>query len=763
MKPRRLLLTAMLLIMAAVVYANDWKAYLSYHDATKNIVVGDRVYSLASGALYYYRAGETQVHVFSKATGLSDTDIRFIVYNKNLQNFLLVYTNNNIDVLGTNDSIVNIPEYKNSSLTDKTINSVNVAGKNAYLATSFGIVVVNMESCEYSNTYNLGRKVINAISFEGKIYAATDEGVFAGSQSENLLDKTNWRIIGYNIPGVFVEFGGELYAQIYNGLCSFSTANTAMEYIYGKALTYVNNDGDQLVMGNSDGVITMDESRTLKTYPKSGNTYQWVSCSGSQFWISDGGNGLLQAVASGDTLLTDTIGIVPDSPIRNYCYSLGFTRNNRLLVGGGSLNYTGKTYEGTVMAMQDGVWTNFSEDSISIKTGQPYRNITSVIEDPTDPTHHFASAACVGLYEFRNARFVHCYGSENSPLQTIIAGDPYFTRTAGLNYDSEGNLWMLQSQVDTIIRILKPNGAWRSISTPAVSGYPTFDKLVFDSRGWVWITHRRTTAVHHAGVLCVSYGGTVDQTADDTYQFHYDFTNQDGQGYTLNEVYDVAEDRNGAIWIGTNQGPFYLPDPTVFFQTSLAFYQVKVPRNDGTSYADYLLTGVPITAIAIDGGNRKWFGTSDNGVYLVSADGLETLHHFTKENSPLLSNAIYAVAINQQTGEVFFGTDAGLISYRSDATEPAETLQSSNLKVYPNPVRPGFEGNVTVTGFSYNSDVKVVTTAGQLVYQGASVGGTFTWNCRNKVGKRVGSGVYYIIGADEQGKKGATAKVLIIK
>lgn len=178
---------------------------------------------------------------------------------------------------------------------------------------------------------------------------------------------------------------------------------------------------------------------------------------------------------------------------------------------------------------------------------------------------------------------------------------------------------------------------------------------------------------------------------------------------------------------------------------------------------DYLLAGVPITAIAIDGGNRKWFGTNGDGVYLISADGLTEIHHFTAENSPLLSNVIYSIAINNTSGEVMFGTDAGLIGYRSDATEPAEDLESKNLKVYPNPVRPGHEGSVTVTGWSENSDVKVTTVGGEVVYKGLSVGGTFTWNCRNKVGKRVATGIYYFIGSNDSGRKGAVAKVLIMK
>lgn len=746
--------------------ASNWTSYLSYHDATKDVCVNGKIYTLASGGLYYYCPGELKVHTFSKVTGLSDTNIKFFVYNSKLSCFLLVYADYNIDILGTNDSIVNIPEYKNSDLSDKTINAVTISGKYAYLSTNFGVVVIDMQKCEFANTYNMGMSIHSSIRHRDKILAAADNGIYVGNVLDNLQDKKNWNILGNFCPSQFVEYGDSLYTWADNGFYTFDADNGNVKKIYNKVLNFVNRDGELLVMGNNDEIITMNENDTFKTY-RFANSYKWVCYDGTKFWASNGYKGLVKISINGDTLIPDTISsIIPNSPIRNYCYYLGYTKNNRLLVGGGSLNYVGLVYPGTVMAYNNGTWTNFSEDSISAKTGLDYQNITSVAQDPNDENHHFASAASAGLYEFRNGFFVHLYDADNSPLTSILPNNTdyrYYNRTAGLNYDSEGNLWMLNNQVDTVVRILKPNGVWKSIYIPELSGYPTFDKILFDSRGWAWITHRRTTAVHHAGILCINFNGTVDNTVDDTYKFHYSFTNQDNTTYTFSLVYDVAEDRDGYIWIGTDQGPFVLTDPTMIFTSSPVFMQIKVPRNDGTNYVDYLLTGVPITAIAIDGGNRKWFGTNGDGVYLISADGLAEIHHFTAENSPLLSNVIYSIAINNTSGEVMFGTDAGLIGYRSDATEPAEDLESKNLKVYPNPVRPGYEGSVTVTGWSENSDVKVTTVGGEVVYKGLSVGGTFTWNCRNKVGKRVATGIYYFIGSNDSGRKGAVAKVLIMK
>ena len=227
-------------------------------------------------------------------------------------------------------------------------------------------------------------------------------------------------------------------------------------------------------------------------------------------------------------------------------------------------------------------------------------------------------------------------------------------------------------------------------------------------------------------------------------------------------MYALAEDRDGSIWVGTRSGLFIISQPDQWWEQGFYVTQIKVPRNDGTNLADYLLDGLPVTAIAIDGGGQKWIGTESNGLYMVSADGLQVLQHFTTENSPLLSDYIYSIAPHPTTGEVMIGTDQGLCSYQGQATEPATALRESNIKVYPNPVRPEYQGNVRVTGLTDNADVKVTSTNGDVVAGGRSVGGTFVWNVRDRSGGRAAPGIYYIMMSTSDGKKGVAAKVAVI-
>jgi ligand-binding sensor domain-containing protein len=216
------------------------------------------------------------------------------------------------------------------------------------------------------------------------------------------------------------------------------------------------------------------------------------------------------------------------------------------------------------------------------------------------------------------------------------------------------------------------------------------------------------------------------------------------------------------MWIGTNIGPLLLYKKDITSDTPI-FTQVKVPRNDGTNYADYLLSGVDISCIAIDGSNRKWFGTNGNGIYVISNDCLTQIYHFTTNNSNLLSNNIEAIAINEQTGEVFAGTDKGLCSYMSDASSPNNEMTKDNVWAYPNPVKPDYTGLITITGLSFDADIKIVTTNGILVNQGRSNGGTYTWNGKDLKGQKVASGIYMVETATSDGSKGTVCKIAIVK
>lgn len=454
----------------------------------------------------------------------------------------------------------------------------------------------------------------------------------------------------------------------------------------------------------------------------------------------------------------------PDSPKRNYPYYMSFTADNKLLIAGGGHIADRLRRKGTIMTLQEDGWQSFQEDGIEELTGHLYQDINCVVQHPNNPTHHFAASAGEGIYEFKEQRLVNWYSMHNSPLESALPNDEKwaanYVRVNGLIYDNENNLWMVSSEATHAVNVLMNNGNWVSLHYPEIVKASNFGRTMFDRRGWLWATSSR---IESGGVFCLDYNKTIENATDDRHKFITRFTNQDGIILEQLAVYCIAQDRDGAIWIGTNKGPLVLGSPSRFFNDDFYCTQVKVPRNDGSNLADLLLVNETINAIAIDGANRKWIGTSGSGIYLLSPDGLETIHHFTEENSQLLSNSIESIAIHPLTGKVFIGTSKGLVSYQSDATEPESSFNESLVRAYPNPVKPHYNGPITITGLVYSSDVKIVNAAGELIHQGTSLGGQFTWDGINKQGKRVASGVYMVLAADSEGREGVVCKVLVVR
>ncbi len=439
-------------------------------------------------------------------------------------------------------------------------------------------------------------------------------------------------------------------------------------------------------------------------------------------------------------------------------------------------------------------WEVFEDKEVQDKTGILYQNIYCVDVDPLDERHVFAGGMS-GLFEFYDGKFVELYNYRNSPIEPTFEYD-YKDQTPGLDYqivfgvkyDPQGNLWFLNTYaVDQSIIKYTRNKTFESYDKKE------FKKLSLNKSNWIpthWEGDKEIPG-HWDGsqTYMVTCPNLMEMRLDSKdnmwfvnnhwdYQafYRYDykndvlteyssFINQDGKKLDtttgLWAIKCLMEDFDGNIWVGTNIGPLLL-EKSQIDEEKPVYTQVKIPRNDGTNYADYLLSGVDITAIAIDGGGRKWFGTNGNGVYLISEDNLTQIEHFTTENSDLLSNTILAMELNKETGEVFFGTDKGLCSYVTDAVTPSESMDKDNVWAYPNPVRPDYTGPITITGLTYNADVKIVTTNGVLVAKGRSNGGLFVWDGNDLNGRRVASGVYMVETATQTGGKGTVCKIAII-
>ncbi|WP_314959100.1 T9SS type A sorting domain-containing protein [Prevotella pallens] len=478
------------------------------------------------------------------------------------------------------------------------------------------------------------------------------------------------------------------------------------------------------------------------------NNWQWV------------GNYVAQNKTIAPELLEKVKGLQPGGPKYNRFFFMQYL-NNSLYTTGGAFEpgAIGLNQPGTIQVLKNGEWDIY-QDELDKITGYYYHDMNCLAVDPKNPEHVFAGGRA-GLYEFLNGKLKRYFNKDNSLLRPSVhkgieLGNDYVV-IQGLVFDRKNNLWILNSGTKTTSLLkLSPDGTMTDYSKPQLmnKGFSlhVMRRPIFDSRGLIWFVNSHYEA---PGLFC--YNPETDKL-----NVYNNFKNQDGSSIMVIQMRCVVEDAYQNIWVGTNVGPLRLTTEQMKNPSEAIFEQIKIPRNDGTNLADYLLAGVDISCMAIDGGGRKWFGTNGNGVYLISADNMKQVQHFLSDNSKLISNNIESIAINDKTGEVFIGTDKGLCSYMSDATKPSDNPGGEETYAYPNPVRPNYTGLITVVGLAFNSDVKIVTTNGVLVAKGTSNGGTFTWDGNDLNGKRVASGVYMVQTSDQEGNNGTVCKIAIV-
>ena len=650
-----------------------WHNYLAYNEVQDICEADDELYVLASNDLYSYNKSDQSITTYDKVNGLSDTYITHIKWNPKAQRLLIVYQNQNIDMMEKGGGVVNLSDlYQKSMTDDKTVNSIYVNEQYAYLACGFGIVKVDMERIEISESYNLGTSITQVAISNGSIYAKQKNGqVLTAALTDNLLNPNVWHV-----------------TTLYDAS------------IFNIDRTDYNN--------NLEMVKTLD----------------------------------------------------PGGPKYNFVNFLRFKHQKLYTCDGimGGKFDPGK--KGCVQVWDGNEWEIYQDDIASL-TGHNYMDIASVDADPSDDTHVFASGR-VGLYEFKDGKYVKEYNYDNSPLKShaLLSPNKNYTMIESVVYDKNGSLWILNSaSAGTSLFELK-DGEWISHHKPEFllsTGDRSHDNMVkamFDSRDILWFCNDRFI---EPALMCY-------QPSTDAAVRYSTFINQDGTKIEgMYGVTDVAEDKDGNIWVGTDVGPFVIDKDNIGKSAEdMVFTQVKVPRNDGTNYADYLLAGIHVTSIMVDNDGQKWIGTNGQGVYVISRDNMKEVHHFTTENSKLLSDIVGSIAMNTKTGEVFIGTENGLCSYMSGITGTIDTMNEDDVYAYPNPVTPDYNGLITITGLSDNADVKILSSNGVLIAEGKSSGRFFTWNGRDKNNERVASGVYMVATATSSGEKGVVCKIVII-
>ncbi|MBK7625738.1 MAG: hypothetical protein IPJ16_00800 [Bacteroidales bacterium] len=736
-----------------------WTDHLTYNTA-KSVAVGtSEVYASTGSSIIVYNKEFSELKKMSRINGLTETGISTIGWSEENKTLVIAYSTANVDLV-KNNVIFNISDISRKYIPGrKEINRIRTNGKYAYLACSFGIVVIDIIKKEIYDTWKPGSgtgdtEVWDIAFGNGNYYAATTTGVWSASQTDQGLSYFgNWKLMN-NLP----QPSGKYTSIVYSGNKLYFNLS---DPISGGDSVY-SSDGSISLFSFLPGVynksfdpapsgFTISSQSSLRYFSNSGSllntisSYSWGTVSISQgiadekdIWIADNNSGLVR----GEKFSSFSAFTLP-GPVSNNAFSITSLNGKTIISGGGpdvSWNNQGRPFQLSVF--ENNNWTHILKS--------PVIDAMRVLIDPDDNNHYFVSTWGNGLLEYDNNELINQYTYTNSPLQTIIAGRPY-VRICGLAMDKYKTLWITQTEVQQTLKGLKPDGTW--ILNPITLDGITIGDLIIARSGYKWIILPKGN-----GLLIIDDNDTPEYFTDDRYKR---MLVEDNENKIISGVYSFAEDLDGNIWVGTDQGPLIYYNPDKVFDNDINAFRIKISRNDGSGLADYLLNSEVITAIAVDGANRKWIGTTSSGVYQLSADGTAKLRNYNETNSPILSNSIVSLAIDNKTGEVWLGTSRGVQSVRGEATAGGE--QFSKVYTFPNPVREDYYGNVTITGLMRDSQIRITDVSGNLVFETESDGGQASWDLKTYNGKRVATGVYLVFCASSDGSQSAVTKMLVIR
>lgn len=738
-----------------------WREHLPYNSAIDVTAGNGKIYCATPYSLFSVSVGENLIERWSRVTGLSETGVSTIKYDEANQKLFIAYQNSNIDIIYRND-IYNVPDIKRDNIVgDKNIYNIYPLGKNYYLSSGLGVIVVDGSRYEVKDSWLIGNGgnpvKVNGFTSDGSFfYAATEEGLKKTSlTTTNPANYANWQTIsgGNGLTAgacknvmtvqnkVIVQKNDSLFAQtgtswslFYTDAWPFVSSNTTENKI--QLCERQINGSSRVIILNADGTVFRTLANTgAVSFPRK------VILFNNDPWVADQFAGLSHFGSSTtyqSYVLNSPQGIASGEMVvyKGVFYATSGSVND-------AWNYQ---YNGDgLYTFKEGSWNNINRYRFTqIDSLLDYLTIAIDKRDETIWAGSFGG----GLLHVKPGPVFEIFKQNN--LGATV-GDPASYRVAGLAFDGDNNLWISNFGSTQPLRVRKNDGSWKSFSMPFSLIENPLSQLVIDDANYKWIV-----ASKGAGLICFDHGTSIDNINDDRWR-RYGVGSGNGN-LPGNDVQCVAKDKNGFIWVGTNDGVGVIQCPEQAFGSPAcdAIWPI-VPNGN---FAGYLFKGQEVRSIAVDGADRKWVATK-NGVFLISADGEKVIYRFTEDNSPLLSSDVKKIAIDGQTGEIFFATLKGICSFRSTATDGGET--NEEVLVFPNPVPPGFSGTIAIRGLVNNAIVKITELDGRLVYQTRALGGQAVWDGKNYKGQKISSAVYLVLVNDDGKKERMATKIFFIQ
>lgn len=748
----------------------QWKSHLAFSEINQVENLGGHIYALSNHSLFSVNKRTEEIEYYTKATGLSSSIIDHIAVNKATNNMLITYQNGHLDIMNAQNSIHNVSDLFLKPLNiSKQVHDICMYNQKAYLAMSFGIIVLDMKRYEIEDTYYIGNQSTEVdvayITILGdSIYAASNTALYSAHLNDNLVDYAYWKKqslpSGKDLQGMRTH-GNTLCVVKDNTLWSLNNSIWKKHNSKFKLRGLCKTDNQLFALINQYGIAEVQHDFSI-TMAISYGYINDITKEEKSFWSGTRENGVVHHHNEYNTEYH------PDGPLNNNSYKLKIFGNRLYMLPGGRwASQYNRPAE--IMILENNQWMNIKNGVLTKKAAHALYDAMNVAQDPIDPSHYFITTYGTGLLEMKDTNVVKLHLASNSKLHSAVSTNPdFYTRTDGIMFDEQNNLWVINAgEIDGNIHVISTNGKWISFNLK-YNDEPirlhTPGDLIMDKRNtqWKWISIVRAGT----GLILLQDNGTPDNPNDDKVTYRNTWIDQNSRNIAPENIYSIAQDHDNTLWVGTNSGIFTIP-ANIDYTSSNQCERIVIPRNDGSGLGDYLLDGEQINCIAIDGANRKWIGTASSGVFLIQitinengGKDIETVAHFTSENSLMPSDNVLSIAINEQNGEVFIGTAAGLVSYMSDAVEPEEDF--NKLYAYPNPIHPTYRGYITIKGLMADTEVRILDASGNLVKVLNSQGGAAIWDGNNTQGQRVASGVYTVICNTINGQATESIKILIM-
>ena len=720
----------------------QWKLHLSYNNATEVAGTKERIFAVAGGSLFSFHRGNEELEYWDQSKGLNGTNIAHICVDAASGALVIVYHDGRIDLMDKDGTIRQMPDvYTKAGTVSSQVNAAISGAKKTYLAMTFGIVAIDSKRGEVSDTYYIGHEaadvdVVDVVEKGDSLYAFSADTMYSGCMRDNLADYHFWHAhaAGLNDLTHAEVHRGQLYTVQHHSLYRYESG--AWQLVDGKATDWIHTaDGKMLICSEDRNLYELNDEGELTGLCDRYYINDAVYSDG-EYWLGEQNWGLIRLGASGDGIYHT------EGPNTNSAYFIHAAHGYIYAVNGG--RWATEYIRPARVNVYDGKsWRGITEYELSVNLGKWIIDPVSVAVDNQDPGHYYVAAYGCGVIEFRNFEPVKQYNSENSTLKPVNStiNPDFYTRTDGAMMDKDGNLWILNATtVGKPLHVLTPTGQWYGLTMRSEG-----TDLIFNTPAGIWPDRRDSRykwmmdqRAETRGVVFHFDNGTPTISNDDYCIRRSTFMDQNNNILTPTFFYCLAQDKNNRVWIGTDKGILIIPSEVDFFKSD-ACKRIIIPRNDGTGLGDYLLGEEQIKCMVADEGNRMWIGTAGSGLYLIEDDTI-TVAHFTETNSLLPSNNVLSLTLVPETGELFVGTEKGIASYRSDASEAKEDMSSAYA--YPNPVRPDYGGMISITGLMDNSEVRIVDSGGGLVCRTRSHGGTAVWDGKLPDGRRATPGVY---------------------